>query len=230
MHILPSAEQNILSFLRHQKHERWGWVIYRCTYNDDEAWDRFKDFVDQQSRQFIAESDTPEIADSLEWTFIENRDTLDNASKDQLRAHFKKWAADAVYAENPRYEERQNATFGIPRYSFFIQVDEDSLRSVLNEASQPPGHYDKLHDDGYVNFVNAHWKSLLEHIPPNQLTGDLEEDIGGLHEPIDGCCEEDVGWMKLESMGLSAGFYDTMTGCPDIWYAYYERPPQIARI
>ena len=82
MHILPSAEQNILSFLRHQKHERWGWVIYRCTYNDDEAWDRFKDFVDQQSRQFIAESDTPEIADSLEWTFIENRDILDNATKD----------------------------------------------------------------------------------------------------------------------------------------------------
>ena len=74
-----------------------------------------------------------------------------------------------------------------------IQVYEGSLRSVLNEASQPPEHYDEMHGDGYVNFVNANWTSLLERIPPNQLTGDLEEDIGELHQPIYGCCEEDVG-------------------------------------
>ena len=171
----------------------------------------------------------PEIAD-LEWTFVEERGPLNNISKDQLCAHFKKWAADAVNAENPRRGEQLNGTFGMPRYNYFIQVDEDSLRSVLNEVSQPPKRYDKPHDDGYVNLVNASWKRLLEHIPPNKLTGDLEEDIGGLREPIDGCYEDDVGWMKLESMGLDAEFYDAMTGYPDIWYVYYERPPQIARI
>jgi hypothetical protein len=48
------------------KHNKWGWVIYRCTYDDDEAWARFKQIINQRSRKTIAESDTPDAADSLE--------------------------------------------------------------------------------------------------------------------------------------------------------------------
>jgi len=83
---LPSPQRVIFDCLKNDKHDKWGWVIYRCTYDDDEGWTRFKQFIIQQSRANITESDTPELADSLEWTFVEDRATLDGASKDQLRS------------------------------------------------------------------------------------------------------------------------------------------------
>jgi hypothetical protein len=78
---LPSSEQVISDWLKNNKFDKWGWVIYRCTYNDDEGWTRFKQFIIQQSHTHIAECDTPELADSLEWTFVEDRATLDGVSK-----------------------------------------------------------------------------------------------------------------------------------------------------
>ena len=59
---------------------KWGWVIYRCTYADDQAWARFRALVESQSHESIAESDAPEIANSLEWTWVEDAATLDGAS------------------------------------------------------------------------------------------------------------------------------------------------------
>src|SRR5271170_1181716 len=118
---LPSPTQNIQGSLRKMKHDKWGWVIYRCTYGDNEAWTLFKKIINQHSREIIADGDTPEAGDSLEWTFVEDRGTLDGASREQLRARFKAWAGEAIRTEQPQAENDQ--TFGIPRYNFFIQVD-----------------------------------------------------------------------------------------------------------
>lgn len=198
------------------KHDKWGWVIYRCTYDDDDAWTRFKQSINQQSRETIARSDTPEAGDSLEWTFVEDRGTLDGASRDQLRARFKAWAADAIRTEQPRAED--DRTFGIPRYNFFIQVDQAALRDVVYEAPLPPEK--DVHGQGYVNFVDANWEPLSERLP----TGAREVDE--LYEPIDGCREEDVGWMKIALNMVGPYFYEAMTGFPDVWYAFYQRPPE----
>jgi len=216
---LPSPTQNIQDSLRALKHDKWGWVIYRCTYGDDEAWNRFKQIINQRSRKIIAESDTPEAADSLEWTFVEDRAALDGASRDQLRARFKTWAADAVRTEQPRADD--HGTFGIPRYSFFIQVDHSALESVIDEALQTSEIQDML-GEGYVNFVDANWMPLSERFPADE-GGECDE----LHEPIDGCREENVGWMKMASFTIvGPDFYDTMSGFPDVWYSFYQRPPE----
>lgn len=72
--------------------EKWGWVFYRCTYNNDEGWNYFKQMITQEMHKDIANSDTPDINhlldDNLKMTFIEDRKAFDGASKDQLRAHF----------------------------------------------------------------------------------------------------------------------------------------------
>lgn len=210
---LTSSERDILSHLRANNFDKWGWVIYRCTYNDDEAWSRFKNVVSHQAHELIAESDTPEIADSLEWTFIENRDTLENASKDQLRARFNAWAAEAADVENPRRIKHPYGLYGILRYNYFVHVDHDALRSVAYNAPQPPEL--ALDCSGYVNFVKANW------VPMSQIllaAGHSLEDDGETYEPIEGCSEEDVGWMRLASINLTAGFYHSMLGWDDIWY------------
>lgn len=68
---LPSAAQIIHSRLKAFKHDNWGGVIYWCTYDDDAAWVRFKELVEKDSRESIAESDAPEAADcSLKLRFV----------------------------------------------------------------------------------------------------------------------------------------------------------------
>lgn len=219
-----SAELKILGDLRQNKYTKWGWAIYRCTYNDDEAWTRFKDIVNYQSRHFIAKSAAPEVGDYLEWTFIEDRDTLENASKDQLRAHFKAWAAQAAEAEVPQLKNKPYSTYSIPRYNYFVHVDDDALRSVVYEAPQPPEL--DLNCFGYVNLVKADWVSIKEKLTADEMA---DEDLyfEYLYEPIDGCCEEDVGWMRVPSINLSPGFYDAMHDLGDAWYHFYKRPPEI---
>lgn len=73
---LPSAAQIIHSRLETSEHDEWGWVIYRCTHNNDAACTRFKELVQKHSSELIAESDVPEAANSLQWTFVGDRQSL----------------------------------------------------------------------------------------------------------------------------------------------------------
>jgi hypothetical protein len=223
--LLPSSECIVHNTLKSLGHSKWGWVIYRCTYNDDEAWDRFKQLIDQYSREAIAKSDTPEVAESLEWTFVEDRHSLDGVSRDQLRARFKAWKAKAFAVEQPRVKDQLNPDFGIPRYTYFIQVDEEALRSVIDEVSEPnpTPWYDC---EGHVNLVYADWKPMSEWRSECGVETGAEDDDEE-HEPIDGCCEEDVGWMKITAQMVDVEFYEAMGGPPDIWYVFYQRLPQV---
>ncbi|KAM5467095.1 hypothetical protein MauCBS54593_005715 [Microsporum audouinii] len=218
---LADAPSIIRDILKGMKHDKWGWVIYRCTYNDDEAWDRFKKMVYYWSMEEISESESQsfEIAGSMEWTFIEDRKLLEGASRAQLRAHFNAWAKDAIRKEQPRAEDYH--TYGISRYEYFIQVDEAALQSI-KEAPQPP-EYD--FGEGYVNFIDATWKPLAEHAA---YTDDPIEDNDEIFEPIDGCSEENVGWMRIRTTLIGPEFYIAISPPPnDIWYAFYKRPPEM---
>ncbi|BCR84336.1 uncharacterized protein ACHE_11738A [Aspergillus chevalieri] len=215
---LESSERSILDYMNQNNYDKWGWVIYRCTYNDDEAWARFKDTVGHQTRQSIAKSKAPELGNKLELTFIENRGTLDNAPKDQLRAHFNTWAAKAVHTENPRRPRTLYDIYGIPRYNYFVHVDEGALQSVV---------YPGLHSIGYVNLVKADWVPMSEQPAGGKLCDEDDYFEEEQYEPIDGCCEEDVGWMRLAVENLGAGFYDSMFCLDDMWHVFYKRPPEV---
>ncbi|KAK1768776.1 hypothetical protein QBC33DRAFT_533642 [Phialemonium atrogriseum] len=110
----------------------WGWVIYRCTYAPELAarWETFKRLVDEKMREFVAQSDAPEIVDQLEWVFVDQDPELEGASLDKLKRRYRAWAR----------EENQNLNYDIDhmpvgvsrgsRYTYFIQVDEEALRSL----------------------------------------------------------------------------------------------------
>lgn len=63
---LPSSQRVMLNTLTEMKHDKWGFVIYRCTYRDDNAWDHFQQIVLKNSREEMRASDAPELADKLE--------------------------------------------------------------------------------------------------------------------------------------------------------------------
>jgi len=89
-------------------------------------------------------------------------------------------------------------------------VDEPALRSVVY------GHPDDYWEEGWVNLVRACWKRQG---PPVYTE---EED----RDPIEGCTEEDVGWMRMVSRMMHSKFYEAIYGF-DSWYPFYQRPPEI---
>jgi hypothetical protein len=218
---LPSPERVVLNTLEAMNHDKWGFVIYRCTYKDDQAWDRFKQIICESTRTIMQSSDAPEVANGLEWTFVEDRATLDGASRSQLRERFRQWAPQAIITEQPRDQARfnPNATFGVPRYHYFVQVDEQALESVLAAPEVD------LQGAGFVNFVDSRWKPLGDRYYDD---GD-EPDDDEVLDPIDGCTEENVGWMRITAGTMAnTEFYDAAADFAEgAWYAFYRRPPGV---
>lgn len=199
--------QGIEEDIRIHQHEKWGWVIYRTAYGDDVAWERFKQFVVDSSTERIAQSSAPGIAETLEWTFVSDQEALDGISTGQLRARFRGWAAEAIRTENLRATKTSlNAHRRIQRYSYFIEVNEETLRCVADVKS--PRHWEQV----WVKFVRADWES------------DPEADDGS-HELIDDTTEEDIGWMLITSDNVTHEFYNSIGDNGQGWHTYYSRPP-----
>jgi hypothetical protein len=210
---IPSEDSQVLDELKRLKHDKWGHVIYRCTYNDDAAWDRFKQIVHEETRESLRDSDSPALAEYLEWTFVEDRATLDGASIPQLRVRFNQWAAKAVVAENPRAQVQSQgcATAVSGRYSCFIHVDKEALQEIVTWG---PGL-------GYVNFVDSLWEPMGD----RYFEDGYEPEEDEILEPVDGCAEENVGWMRVSvRMAFGAYFY-LGAGDSEHWYLFYRRPP-----
>ncbi|KAI0198288.1 hypothetical protein F4808DRAFT_462935 [Astrocystis sublimbata] len=95
-----STEQKLKTLLKlSTNNTKWGWIVYRTCYKPelDTAWATFKSMVDARTRQRIVRSDETDIADQMDWVFVEDAQGLEGASCDELMRRFQKWAR----AENP---------------------------------------------------------------------------------------------------------------------------------
>ncbi|KAI7309553.1 hypothetical protein KC315_g12950 [Hortaea werneckii] len=88
--------------LNQDSQDRWGFAIYRCTYDDDAAWDRFTDIITTRAQKETRELGEPEILDKLEWTILDDRQIFDNATTGFLRKHFNQWKSANLQREQPR--------------------------------------------------------------------------------------------------------------------------------
>lgn len=145
--MIPSPESVIRDDLAQLLEiEKWGWVIYHCTYGDDTTWAKFRDRVEAHSRESITQSDAPETAERLEWTWVEDASALDGASTAALRERFCAWTADEVARQPGNYQPT-----AIPRFRYFIKIDKEVLDSLLEYISRET--YSS--DDAFVKFVDG---------------------------------------------------------------------------
>ena len=217
--MIPSPQSVMRDFLAQLPEiKKWGWVIYRCTYSDDAAWAKFRDRVEAESRKSIEQSDAPEIAKRLEWTWVEDASALDGASTETLRERFREWTAGEVARQPGNYLPAV-----IPRFRYFIKIDQEVLDSLAVSISRET-HWS---NNTFVKFVDGNWKPLAE------SQRDLEQEDDGWEkeflEPIDGCMEEDVGWIRIAPYMISADFYEVMSGDENQRSTFYERPPRIVQ-
>lgn len=211
----PLSEARILmEDLDSSKHEKWGWVVYRTDYSDDQKWEKFKEEINRRSRvDLITSTDAPGMAERLDWVFLEDKDTLDGASVAQLRQLFRDWADKTMKLENPEAEGHELSYFTNPRYDYFIRANADVIGSVVDDAPHVPD--EDPFGFGYVDFVQA---GLQAFVPMDADELECHEEF----EAIEGCTDEDVGWMRITASMLGPSWYHTMAS--DSWHVYYLRP------
>ena len=218
----PDDSFHVLNELNSNRHEKFGLVVYRCTYKDDAAWQTLKLALQENPQLEIDAGDHPELAEKLEWVFMDDRSQLDGATISALRPRFKQWAAEAIHAENPRATGRGLCTFDFLRYRYFVHVDEAVLQDLIQEGVPPQA--DRL-GWPFVNLVDSEWEAtdaLLEH---SDSDSGEEQDEVEQYEPIEGCTEENVGCMRAElPMVTSLGFYTEQEGDQLWWWSFYRRP------
>ncbi|KAJ5322626.1 hypothetical protein N7452_010915 [Penicillium brevicompactum] len=212
---MSPATRLLDEYLREGGYRKWGWVIYRSTYKNDEDWNCLKRLITEAMRKSIEYHKTPDLDhslnQSLSLTFLEDRPNFEMHQMISFAPTFRKFDPELATA---------------PRYRYFIQIDEDSLDSLLRDTESG------LRSNGYVNFVDGWWKSLREQYAKSQdpdLKEEIDEQLAHGYQSIEGCVEENTGWTMLHKLDMSVSFYHYTSGfVEDVWPLYYQRPPDIA--
>jgi len=209
-----NTADNIERSLQEDGNRRWGFVIYCCTYSSDADWDLFMACLQREARGALEMYCGLDMLDSLSMTVFADRELFDGASTSVIRQHFKQWAANS-----PQQEQEQGVESSGPlktqsqRYRYCIQVDDEALQSVIEDepATENGGIF-----EGFVNVIKKDWEPA-------------KPDARGLEvmEPIEGCTQDDVGWMMISYQFVIGEMYFLLRGW-NSWYIEYRRPPEVA--
>ena len=160
-------------------YHKWGFCLYRCTYSDDEAWLRY---VEHMRKRII---DSLELRDQryllekyLDIQIIEDRDKLDNAKKDFVRAHF----AEQAEGDRQRLGTASIYAMRMPRFNFCLYVDQACLDTLLAREK-----WERENQEGQRRpFVVC---AIID--------TDCEPGGEGLdgYESVEGCTRYFPGWM-----------------------------------
>lgn len=239
----PTEAEQLEQLLKDRRFDTWGFVIYRCAYGNDKAWEECMQILKARERRQLEWYEKPELYDSLAWTVLEDLEAFDQATKQDLRGHFKDWIAPKAKNEQPRAQrlvtKHRPWKHIAPRYGFFIAIDQASMESVLEN---PYPEAILTEQTGYVNLVDAYWKfgadCFRDQLESVESKGDLEEFFHTdpdlrfdempdfTFEPIEGCREE-VGWTRLPASEMGMQAYQMLGHSPHMWQNLYRRPPEL---
>jgi len=177
-----SAESKI-KWLLGDGDEKWGWVVYRSAYAPalaDSQWEDFKRRLEERTPRAVAQSDAPDIADRLDWVFVEDL-ALDGASLAELKHHFHTWAR----AECPGWDVGGAGSGRGSRYTYFVRFDADGLLNGevnLVRGCEGEEAAEEMGDDG---DGNEDWMRIRESMlaPGFYVEMDNDESWYAHHRP-----------------------------------------------
>lgn len=224
-----------IDVMRDTKHLKWGFLVYRVYYGDDEAWQRFMDILNRITDHLVRKAGKPYIMPFLDWTEMQDRTAFDGASKDVIREHFRTWILARSVERDGLGVEGKEILRRSPRYQACLYVDKEAMESAtLTERPSlfsPTGISFTV--KGRVVLVDA--QILDQWAPPHPEP--TQEELDEIEEeeweeeqytPIDGDTGHDLGWMYIELRFASIA-YDTMCESTDTWSQpwFYKRPPAV---
>lgn len=63
---------------------KFGFVVYRCTYQSDEDWKTFMDYLDAHTKWQLEREGVGDLYSRLDWA-VQSDPDLENASREQVR-------------------------------------------------------------------------------------------------------------------------------------------------
>jgi hypothetical protein len=195
---------NVERQLQEDGHKIWGWVIYRCTYANDEEWAEFMARIRYWNEYTLRSSNALDMLPSVNYRVFENPDLFDNAHPSTIREHFTQWAVTA-----PQQEQGEGAyPMRSQRYNYCLHVDQEALLSVIGG---PPPSVLTFIGPGYVNLV-------------------CKTIIGGMRpEHTFGRAEQEHCFMRINYQSLMLHWYNQLRR-EGSWFNEYRVPPEVARI
>ncbi|KAF6815719.1 hypothetical protein CSOJ01_03399 [Colletotrichum sojae] len=171
---------------------KWGFVIYRCTYDGDELWDRYLAQLKSLCHDRLVEEGRAELLEPhLDWVVIEDRATLDNASRVEVRRHFNQWLSRQNIPLLPTRGYFSVFPKDLPRFRYCLYVDKQCLDTVIQfqEANDGTEHVSQLPPMVFV-VIDRTWtpdgpvdefdlsKALKEKDGDDEEQGGNEQDDG----------------------------------------------------
>jgi hypothetical protein len=192
-------------------HKKWGWIIYRTTYGDDEKWARFDErFQEQVRRETVIldrPSDEPTHVKYLDFPVRSDEAKYNNATTAQLRADFKEWlnGGGGLKEQEMAPEDKGMLTDAL-RYCYFIRVDREAMESVLKD------------DKGWVDLVQVDW--------PEDDEEAEEIACNDGYPPLEGMTTYKVGFTRVPVVML---YPDCWTSLETMAWKVFgvSRPPKI---
>lgn len=232
---------------------KWGFVVYRCTYGDDELWDRYLTQLKRFCHNDLVENRRAELLEQyLDWVVIEDRAMLDNASRSDVRKHFNQWVSEQNVPAVPARAITNKLPIQLPRFRYCLYVDKQCLDTVIQfqEANDGTALFQSSLPPMVFAFIDRTWT-------PNgtdgtddgddsgeyEVEGDMgeedeeEDDKGeedeeeneandGGYPLIDGCDRKYVGWMYCNAIYVGSMYEHLLQqGLDDD--ESYQRPPAI---
>lgn len=214
----PASSQSISRskfdrYKRIRDHHKWGFVIYRCDYRDDEVWKMFlANWSDRVTRWLLSRGDS-DLAASLEFTIKEDRTKLDGATVEQVQEIFTAWTNSyEAIAEGKTAREMHGAA----RYDYCIHVDAKALDGSLE--------FENLPEDVQRKFITRNKKSALgpaAHVNvvrrKMEVLGSYEEEGEEYEEDSDDEVDLDPVAIKFHYPEVYPDVYVSLTGSGNPW-------------
>ncbi|KAI1129346.1 hypothetical protein F5Y10DRAFT_238400 [Nemania abortiva] len=212
--------------------EVWGFLIYRCTYGDDDVWDRYMTHLKEAVHKDLDILGRDILMEQYaQWTVIEDKETLDGASKQEVRERFIQWRdqnsvsrelSEATQLVRTIMPMQTDASTRLPRFTYCLYVDQKCLDTLA-------AHVDAKATDLGLRLPPPLVVVIIDGDYPDQRPREWtwpNRDSGIRYSDVEGCTQKYVGWMYI-STDVLASLYDRLhNGRLDEWGGY-SRPPEI---
>lgn len=206
--------------MRDLNYHTWGFVIYRCTYDDEDLWVRYLAQLKDFAHGYLVKTRRAELLEQyLDFHVIEDRATLENASRQDTRHHFNQWTSNQnIPAGDGFFWSKTGAE--LPRFRFFLYVDKQSLATVVQFQNADNGHpyFRPLLPPMVVTVVDGSWT-------PDTVQSYEPQNEDGYPE-LDGSSKRYVGF-EYHNAYYATALYETLHGNGLVDYGSYTRPPAI---
>ncbi|KAF2666499.1 hypothetical protein BT63DRAFT_310446 [Microthyrium microscopicum] len=216
------------------EHRKWGYIIYRTTYADEEQWNHCIEFFQELVRKITRKyTGGPEHASKyLDFPVRDDYEAFDNATTAQLRAHFKQWRrSNEALNEQGMHPNQRRLLWESMRYRGFVRINAEAMQSILEVAS---GRLTS--SSAWVDVVQVDWpeNDPDEESEDDEYDEDEENEVEDQNMPdinklvgewpsIEGVTAFNVGFQRVSVDDLYPSFWTEKDVISDVLYV---RPPR----